>query len=223
MKNYELTRDNNRLVFKTSSYKAEKSSVLHSGVYSKEFTSMLFASGVCIFSYLVSDMIGIRSPIIDSIILITLFVGAFLGANTFIFKKSSLEAVFDRGSETISIIKSGLISARRETIPFARIESVDVGSRRFVPENADGIDFVQKISAQHGSAMPGLSEVEEFVTLSLRLKDGSKNIIYAAQLYGGTVNGEPEIPVQEIRSFLNIKARHEEKKAQRSKGTEAQS
>ncbi len=204
MNTYEMTTDMNMLVFKTSSYKAEKSSVLHSGVYSKEFMSMLFASGICILSYMVFEMISIRSLIIGSLILILIFIGAFLGAYKFIFKESSLVAIFDRESETIRLNRSGLIATKGETIPYAYIESVDIGSARFVPENADGINFVQKISAQHGSAVPGLSEVEEFVTLSLRLKDGSERIIYSAKLDGGRVNGEPEIPVQEIRSFLNL-------------------
>ena len=70
-------------------------------------------------------------------------------------------------------------------------------------ENIDGIQFVQRISAQHGSAMPELTDVEEFITLSLKLTDGSERIIYAGKIDGGKIDGEPSIPLNEIRSFLN--------------------
>ncbi len=66
------------------------------------------------------------------------------------------------------------------------------------------IKFVQKISAQHGSAMPELSEEEEFITLSFSLADGSDRVIYAGKIDGGKVDGEPSIPVNEIRNFLKI-------------------
>jgi hypothetical protein len=37
------------------------------------------------------------------------------------------------------------------------------------------------------------------------LTDGSERIIFAAKINGGRVDGEPEIPVKEIRSFLENK------------------
>lgn len=203
-KNYQLETHKDRLILKTSSFKAEKTSVLHSGVYTREFTSMLFASGACIFSYMLTDIISSRPPVIRYAILILLFVAAFLGANKYIFKERQLEVVFNRKDKMIHIVRSGLITRKIEKIPFEKVKSIDIGSRKFVPDNFDGINFVQKISAQHGSAVPGLSDVEEFVTLSLRLIDGSEKIIFAAKIDGGKKDGEPDIPVREIRSFLDI-------------------
>ena len=198
-KDYQLKTENNRLIFRTSSFKAEKSSVLPSGVYSKEFSSMLLASALSTLAYMFAGIMNIKSAVVRYSSLLLLFIAAFLGSNKYIFKESYLEADFDRSSETVTIVRSGIIIKKSEEIPFANIKSVDLGTRKFVPENVDGIKFVQKISAQHGSALPGLSDIEEFITLSLCLKDGSERIIYA-----GKIDVEPEIPVNEIRSFLNV-------------------
>ncbi|RJR16515.1 MAG: hypothetical protein C4581_09840 [Nitrospiraceae bacterium] len=197
--NYQLTTVGNKLVFKTSSFKAERTSVLHSGVYSKEFSSMLLASAAALAAYILTDS---RPPLLRYTILIIIFALSFIGANKFIFKDKELQVVFDRKDRTAHIIQSGLFIKKRENIPFADIKSVIVGNRQFNPDNIDGINFVQKISAQHGSAVPGLGESEEFITLSLLLTDNSERIIYAARLEAGKIDGEPEIPVREIREFL---------------------
>jgi hypothetical protein len=197
--NYQLKIKGSKLVFKTSSFKAEKTSVLHSGVYTKEFSSMLFASAAGLAAYMLT---GGRPPVVRYTILIIIFAAAFLLAGKYIFKERELQVVFDRKDKTVYVLQSGLFTKKRENVPFANIKSVDIGNRQFVPENIDGINFVQKISAQHGSAVPGLGEVEEFITLSLQLTDGSERIIYAARIKEGTVNGEPEVPAREIRNFL---------------------
>lgn len=201
-KNYQLAIESNKLIFKTSSFKAEKASVLHPGVYTKEFSSMLLASAACIASYMMTDIISSRSPVVRYAILIIIFAASFVGANKFIFKERYLEVVFDKTDKTAFMTRSGLLAKKNEKIPFANIKSVELGSRQFIPENLDGINFVQKISAQHGSAIPGLSETEEFITLSLQLTDGSERMLYAARINGGKIDGEPQVPVMEIRNFL---------------------
>ena len=194
-KSYSIKTEGKTLVFRTSTFKAEKSSALHSGVYSKEFMSILFASGACMFVYM------LLSPSLTGLYLYTALIftlaAAFTGARRHIFKEKYLEAVFDTSSGSARLIHVGAFSKKSEEIPFVDIDSVEIDTKRFEPENKDGADFVQKISIQHGSAVPGLGEPEEFITLSLRLKDGSERIIYA-----GNVKEEPEVPVQEIRKFI---------------------
>ena len=205
MKNaYHLKIENNALIFRTSSFKAEKTSVLHSGVYTREFSSMLFASGACILFYILTGLINSKSPLVRYFILVTIFVITFLGANRYIFNERYLEAFFDRTDKTITIERSGLITKRKEKIPFSNLVSVEIDTKTYTPVNVDGIDFVQKISAQHGSPVPELSEAEEFVTLALKLKDGTERVLYAVKINGGKVNGEPGIPATEIKNFLNI-------------------
>lgn len=194
--NYQIIRDKDRLFFTTSSFRAEKSSVLHSGVYSREFSSMLFASAVCMLAYMFMLSV-IYLALIRYIVLVAIFIAAFLCANIFIFKKKHLEAVFDRSSRIVRITRPGIITKDVEEIPFAGIGSVELGSKRFTPENIDGINFVRKISLQHGSDIPGLGEEEEFITLSLKLTDSSERIIYA-----GKTDEEPAMPVNEIKNFI---------------------
>jgi hypothetical protein len=79
------------------------------------------------------------------------------------------------------------------------MKSVDIGSSQILPVNLDGIEFVQKISAQHGSPVPGLGEEKEFVTLLLKLTDETERIIYAEKIDN---KNEPVLPLNEIRGFL---------------------
>ena len=109
-----------------------------------------------------------------------------------------LEIIMDKQSGTARLVISGAFSKRTEEIALNDIVSVETGIERFEPENKDGADFVQKISVQHGSPVPGLGEAEEFVTLYLIMKDGAKKVIYA-----GNINEEPDVPVLKIRKFLS--------------------
>lgn len=201
---YQMYTENDRLIFRTSSYRAEKTSVLHAGVYTKEFSSMLSASGAGILAYLVINNLNGELKAAGYFLAFALFVAVFLGSRKYIFKDSFLEVVFNRKSRTVRIVRPALMGKKTEQLPFESIRSVEIGSRTFLPENTDGIDFVQKISAQHGSAVPELSEPEEFITLSLKLKDHSERVVYAVKVHGGKINGEPELPVKEIRNFLSM-------------------
>lgn len=195
-KGYSIKTEGLTFTFRTSSFKAEKSSVLHSGVYSREFNSILFASGICMIAYIfLSPSVG--GPAMYATLAFTLSA-AFMLSRIYIFREKSLEVILDKHSGKAKFVNIGAFSKRTEEMPLSDIVSVETGSKLFEPVNKDGADFVQKISVQHGSAVPGLGEAEEFVTLSLRLKDGSERIIYA-----GNVNEEPDLPVLEIKGFLS--------------------
>ncbi len=194
--NYELIIEENRLVFRTSSFNAERTSVLHGGVYTREFTSMLFASAVCMLTYILIVSI-VYLAIIRYIILTSVFALTYFLSHKYIFKKTYLETDFKRSAKIVRLTRSGFLLNKVENIRYDKISSIELGSRIFVPENEDGINFVQKISLQHGTAMPELSEEEEFITLLLKLTDGSEKTIYA-----GNVKDEPSIPVKEINKFF---------------------
>jgi hypothetical protein len=196
-KKYQIKTEKDKLIFTTTSFKAEKESVLHKGIYSKEFASMLFASAICVFAYMFIAFISNEIVFIHILIIIFVFIFAFLGSRKFLFNEKYIEVVFNKSNNTVSITRPGVIKKSTEKIPLDNIRSVDVGSKKFIPENIDGIKFVEKISLQHGSFIPGLGDVEEFITLLLRLTDGSERIIYA-----GRIEEEPDIPVEKIKDFL---------------------
>lgn len=200
-KPYTLTHDKERLIFITSSFRAEKESVLHQGIYSNELASMLTALTITGIVYVIIAF-NYSVNIFHYIILIIIFILSFIGLRESIFKERQLKVVFDKSNRIARITRPGIVLNKTETIPFDDIDSVRVGSKRIQPENIEGIEFVERISRQHGSAVPGLGEETEFVTLNLRMRDGSERLIYANRIRE-TINGEPEIPLREIRDFLN--------------------
>ena len=192
---YEMKTDAEKLFFKTAFYKAERTSVLHSGVYNKEFTSMLLSGAICLMSYMLTEFMAHKSVLRYIIVLLVFFI-SFIGARNFIFKEHYLEAVFNKTDRMVSLKYPGIFP-KKERIPFDTILSIELGSKKYVPQNIDGIDFVQKISIQHGGAVPGLGQEEEYITVSLKLKNNSHKIIFACR-----TDAEPDIPLNEIRHFL---------------------
>ncbi len=188
----------NILTFTTASFKAEKTSVLPSGVYSKEFSSMMLASALCTFVYMFTDFIN--STALRSAIFLLFFILFFFGTRKYIFYDKKLKVKFNNNANTVLITRPGIILSKTEELPFSKIRSVEIGNKIFTPDNPDGVAFVEKISAQHGSFVPGLGDEEEFVTLSLKLYDGTERVIFA-----GHVEDEPEIPLIKIRAHLGMK------------------
>jgi hypothetical protein len=127
------------------------------------------------------------------------FTISFICCRKYIFRERELEIVFDNERKAAIINRPGFIGMKKEEIPFSNIKSIEVGSSQMLPVNIDGIEFVQKISAQHGSPMPDLGEEKEFVTLFLKLGDGGERVIYAEKIEN---NNEPSLPLKEIREFI---------------------
>ncbi len=199
-KSYSINKDENQLIFTTFSFRADRGSLLHKGLYNYELASMLSAlilSGI-IYMFLAFNY---TMTVIYYFPIIIIFVIAFIGFRKFIFRERRLKIVFDKFSKIARISWPTLIGQRNEEIPIDNIRSVEIGNKKIVPENIDGIKFVEKISLQHGSAIPGLGDEVEFITLLLKLTDGSERLIYAEKIEG-KIEGEPEAPVKEIRDFL---------------------
>ncbi len=197
---YQIKTEKDCLFFKTSYFKVEQKSVLHKDIYSKEFSSMLSASLICILAYMTINYLTNAHVFFYLPVLILVFISAFLVSQRLLSREKYLEAVFNRGLNTVSITRPGIFKKKIEEIPLENIKAVVVGNKIFIPENPDGIKFVEKISLQHGSFIPGLGEEEEFVTLSLQLADGSERIIYA-----GSIDDEPYLPLKDIEQFLRGK------------------
>ena len=201
-RNYSIKLEGNRLIFKTPSFRAEGLSVLHKGIYNYELSSVLAASAVCGTIYILLAF-NYSIVFIHYLSIAGTFIIAFIFYRRFIFRERVLTAIFDRSNRLASISYPGMIGEKTEEISFSTIESVEIGSRKILPENPDGIAFVQKISIQHGSAVPGLGDEHEFVTLLLKLTNGTERIIYAAEIEG-RIGVEPETPLKEIRDFLAL-------------------
>lgn len=195
---FEMKKDHDMLSFSTSFFRAEKESVLHKGVYTKEFSAMLIASAAGLLAYLLLLRMPKLNETSGYIILLCVFVSVFLVSRNILFREKVRKALFNRETGTVTISTRGIFRSSAETIPFHKIASVRRGTRTFSPENIDGINFVQKISLQHGSAMPGLGAVEEYKTLVLKLTDGTERVLYAVR-----VEEDPDPPIQVISDFIS--------------------
>jgi len=208
-KGYSLEKTGSILVFTTAAFRAEKSSVLHSGIYNYEFSSILSASVVCGIVYVLAA-VRYRVSLVLLLVIVVLFITVFVIFRRFVFRDKSQRVVFDRSERTIKIYRPCITGCRSEELSFEDIASVEVGSKSMTHENQDAVRFVQKISLQHGSEVPGLGEEEEFIMLALKLRDGTERLIYAGKVEGN-IEGEPALPLKEIREFIDPEA-------QRSKG-----
>jgi hypothetical protein len=197
---YSITVKTDMLCFRTSSYEADKESMLHKGIYNYELASMSSAMMLSGAIYAIMAF-NFNVTIFHYIASVLIFIIAFISFRKFIFRERYLEIVLNKTKEVATLRQSRFIGMRTKEIPFSSIESVEAGSRQVLPVNIDGIKFVQKISAQHGSPVPGLEEEKEFVTLLLKLTDGTERVLYTGKIENIS---EPSLPLVEIRAFLKV-------------------
>ncbi len=175
---YSIRRESGALIFRTASFSDETASVLHSGIYNREFSSVLASLAVAGLVYLLLKT-HFEKTVLFNIVFIVIFVGGFPFFRTFVFKERYMETVFDtaRGKAVISV--AGIVTGKKETILLKDIVQVLIESRKQKVENPDGVEFVEKISLQHGVAIPGFGEETVRYLLRLKLADDTYRTIYA--------------------------------------------
>jgi hypothetical protein len=175
---YRIEKTDRRLIFRTTNFVAERGSVLHRGIYSQEFASALSSLAVAALAYMVVA-INVKRGILAHVVFLMVFVSGFLLLKRFVFKDKFLEAVFDRpaGKTEISIV--GITKRMRDSFPIKDIENVLIERKKSEIENPDAVEFVEKISSQHGMAIPGFGEERLFFLLTLKLHDGTDRLIFA--------------------------------------------
>lgn len=197
-KSYSLYTVEGSLVFRTADFSVGKGSVLHSGIYNREFASMLasFAAAMAGYGLLV---LGFGRKTGFYFAAMFFFIGAFPLFRMFVFKERFLEARFDCSAGIAQISVPGPAGNRTEKFPLSSIGNVLIETKKFGVENPDGVEFVEKISAQHGMVIPGFGEEKVLYVLKLILEDGSDRLIYAAETM------EDAMSVHEkIKEFLKI-------------------
>jgi hypothetical protein len=195
---YSLSRDDARLVFRTTNFAAGQGSVLHSGVYNREFSSWLAAftfAGIAYFFLVMSFGKGIALYAVFMV----MFIGTFPLFRKYVFREQFLETVLDRAEASTTVIRYGIRKKVLETIPTADISGLWIDTEKTEVINRDGVEFVQKISAQHNAAIPGFGEETVFYSLKLKRADGTDRTIFAER------NMQDVIAVyDEIKEFLKI-------------------
>lgn len=198
VRGYQSYVEADRMVFRTERFRAAKGSVLHSGIYNREFASALTAFGTAGIVYLVL-VLRCGKTLLTHAVVLAVFVAGFILLRLFVFRERYLKAEFDRGAATVRITETRLLGDRTELIPMGGVERLRIDRTEVGVENPDGADFVKRISAQHGTFIPGFGEEEVFFALQLVLRDGTTRTLYA-----GDSMEDSMAAYEGIRGFLGL-------------------
>jgi len=174
---YNIEKKGDSLIFSTEKYQVENSSVLHSGIFNKEFASMLSSAAFAGALYVILVMnYGNSGPIY--LVTAILFLAGFPLFRKFIFRERKMETLFDLSSGIVKIALKGRDKIK-ESFPVKDISGMVIEKKMEKIVNRDGMAFVEKISLQHGAVIPGFGEEKILYILKLRLVDNTDRIIFA--------------------------------------------
>jgi hypothetical protein len=196
--NYSIRKTDDLLVFRTAHFRAGRGSVLHSGVYSRELASILaslaVAGAVCLLLFLSFGKTGVFAILFG-----VLFIAGFPVFRKYVFREVYMETVFGRTTGGVEIFMSGVMRRRCDAFRVSEISNILIETRKTAVENTDGMEFVEKISAQHGMVIPGFGEETVQYLLTIKLADGTARIIHA-----GSDRDDMIAAHEEIVKYLGI-------------------
>ncbi len=195
---YQIEIEKNMLVLKTMSFKAEKGSVLHSGIYNRELAASLTAGAIvlAIGFFLASRY---RLGILHFIASLVIFILLFLFFRAYVYRKQVLEVVLDKKTSTVSFFLKNIIKRLKASYPLSEFSGFRQNHIAISPENPDGIQIVEKIALQHGTVIPGFGETVEFYTVELGFKNGVNEMIFSSKY-----KSKADDVVKKIKDFLEI-------------------
>ncbi len=195
---YTLAQDAARLVFRTTRFVADKGSVLHSGIYNREFSSVLASFALAGIAYFLLVTSFGKETVFYAFFML-LFIGTFPLFRTYVFRERYCEAVFDRTAATVEIRHVGIRSKVLLNKPLENICGIRIDTKKTEIVNRDGVAFVEKISAQHGTVIPGFGEEKTFYSLRLKFTDGTEQTLFADSIMQDVIAVHDE-----IKGFLKI-------------------
>lgn len=199
---YEIDLTDRLLKFSTTSFKAERGSLLHAGIYSSELTSTLVAGGVVLTVFFaVSSLKGFDSLGAWHVFTaMGLFSVVFLFIRKFLFFEKSLEVLLDKDSGAARIVLKGF-RALEQTHALSDITDVSINSMVISPENPDASRVVEKIAVHHGTVLPGFSEDKTISWVELKLRGQEAVTVFSTEnadearavssAFKGFLKGEP--------------------------------
>lgn len=167
---YHLGIRGNILRFRTGAFRAEAGSALHSGIYNRELVSSLASGAVLVIMALVAVLYGVSIGKYHYIAAIVLFAVLTLVARVYIFYEEYLDLSIDRNKGLVNVFIKKM-RVKRVIKPLNELTGVMKGYVLLAPENLDGVDFVKRISMQHGMVIPGFGETKEYHSVHLEFGD----------------------------------------------------
>ena len=197
-RSYTIKKEEGKLIFTTPAFTDELDSVLHSGIYNREFSSVLASAAVAGIVYVIVAM-NTGNTIVRSLVFLLTFTVGFPFFRKFVFKEGLLEVVFNAVSGEAKIYTSWITKRLKETISIKNIKGLSIESKKHEAENPDAVRFVKQISLQHGSVIPGFGEEKVLFLLKLHLSDGSERTIYSDNIMHNVITAHDE-----IKEFLGL-------------------
>ncbi len=179
MSDYKLEINDDSLLFETASFKAERGSILHSGIYNRELASSLAASAcITLLGFFFAGRV--KPDALSFVSALSIFLALFLAFRTFLFRDVLLGVIVDKGAGAVKITVKNLLGTRGTTFPLTALEDIRQDYTTIAPENPDGVRLVEMISLQHGTVIPGFGKTLEFYTVGMEFKGGKSFIIYSS-------------------------------------------
>lgn len=183
-------------MLKTTSFKAERGSVLHSGIFNRELASSLAAGAVIVvLSFFFA--LYFKITVIYLIAVALIFAALFILFRMYVFREPSLKTVFDREKRTVTLSLRRTMGSSVRSFPLDELSGIRLDHASFQPENQDAVQFVERIALQHGTVIPGFGKTEDFYTVELDFS-GEKQVIVSARERQGA-----EWMIAELKSSLN--------------------
>lgn len=166
------------MIFTTAYHSQDAGSVLHSGIYNREFSSMLASMAAAVVSYPLITFFS-REGIALYGALFIVAVLTFPLFRKYVFRGKTLKAVFDLSLRRAEFFQVGLTTKKTGSVPIDRISRLMIEKKTPEIRNPDGVEFVKKISLQHGSVIPGFGDETPFFLLKLGLSDCADRVLYS--------------------------------------------
>jgi hypothetical protein len=195
---FSLDKDTTRLLFRTASFAPDRGSVLHSGIYNREFSSVLASFALAGLAYFLL-VLNFGREVFFYAVFMVLFIAAFPLFRRYVFRERYLEALFDRATAVAEIRLYGIRTRSLERMPLGRIAGIRIETTKSEVLNRDGAEFVEKISAQHGTVIPGFGEEKTFYSLILKYAEGGERTLFAGRSMQDVI-----FVYDEIKEFLKI-------------------
>ncbi len=193
---FDIKKFDNELILRTSSFRAEKGSMLNSGIFSRELSAMFLSAGLSVL-YLILIYLLSAVTLLHYIIAAAICLISFPLLRTYVFRESFLETKIDREKERISITSTGvfgktIIKQRNE------LKEIVMGHIKITPDNPDAVAFVEKIALQHGTVIPGFGQTEQYYPIKLSFNDMEIDI------FSSNDREESKQVLNELKSFINL-------------------
>src|SRR5512146_1377449 len=104
---FSISAQGDLLVFRTERFTADKGSVLHSGIYNREFASALTSFGASGILYLVLAL-RYGKTFLTHAAVFAVFVAGFVLLRLLVFRERFLTAAFDRRVGSVSLRVPGI-------------------------------------------------------------------------------------------------------------------